>query len=182
MKKGAKIALSVLGGIAIVATSLYFFVKNQAKLLMDYCYGIVGGKVNELSFKNIDVDLVLEIGNKSILDFIIKGYLFDITLNGASIIKLKSASENQLIKSESISYLKLKVVFNPQTSLQNVLTPQTISLLLSNPDNMVIGINGVISVDTSIVTINDLPINISTTIKEIRTGTGETKNRKCSRG
>lgn len=119
MNKALKTTLWVVG-IGGVAYALYRFYRRQIGLLQQYDYDIVNVSLTNISKNQITLNLVTRFTNKSKIEATISKIFLDVYVEGQ---KVGFISENKpfLIPANGSSDIDMKLVFNPQLVLKNIL-------------------------------------------------------------
>ncbi len=166
-----KKALAIVGlvGIGIAGVVLFRHFRNQAKLLMDYCYRISSYQIIELNTKRIAFTADLAIKNKSKIDLTITKYVIDIYLNKKWVAQVHTPDKYKpaVLLAENFGALSFTVDLSPKNTLKNAASWDTISGLLLDQRNVKLAFIGNITASAGGLSIKNFPINIETTIGEL---------------
>ena len=154
----------ILGITAAVLTGVGIWGWNQYKKLMDYCFNFTSYKIRKIGFKQIIVDLVLTVKNKSAIPIRITDYSFDVKLDGQFITRVTDPLDRttgkpreQLLSAGALSDLVLSVDFNPGEVLKATFSPAVIQGILTDFESVKfqvsgwIGINGIKKVNVPVI-------------------------------
>lgn len=139
--------------ILAIAGYLGFLLYRQLNLLKKTCIKIVGCNLNGLLTKSASLNIVLSITNNSDIDLQAQNGKFQFLLNNIPVAKVNIPITKTLNAHQSIQ-LPLTAYFNPSTVIK-----QGIQSLLSDPNNIIIGINGKVSVISSGIAFNNIKIS-----------------------
>lgn len=108
--------LSLITLITLILAYLYLQYERATK----YTYSLnkKASNIISLGIRNININLVLDLGNKSDFDLIVSNYKIDIFLNGSKVAHVED-KRKQIIKSNSISQFNIGVFFNPSEVYKN---------------------------------------------------------------
>jgi len=162
MKNIYKISLISAFGLGIISVMAY--VASQAKKLKDACYTLAGAMVHEISFQNFSFTLLLNISNKSDIDFVVTKQLYNIYINNMLVATIDNP-EKIKVRGNGKSTINIDVSFNPQDLLKKGM--ENISMLIGNKDNLIIEIKGNLSLKAGIVSVNDYKVDERLSMKEI---------------
>jgi LEA14-like dessication related protein len=172
MKIGTKIA--IIGGIALVGLSLAAYFNKQMRLLREACYTLAGAIINEISLTNVSFTLVLNISNKSDIDFTVTNQSYNIYVNDMLVATIDK-KEDVRVLARGRSTVNINVAFNPQDLLSRGM--QNIANLVRNKNNMIIEIKGYLSLSAGAVSITDYQVDERLTLAELLAPTP--KEEKC---
>ena len=157
-----KIVIGGAIGVGMISLISYFY--NQTKKLQEACYTIVGAVINEISFNNMNFDLLISISNQSDLSFKIDNQFYSIYVNKMLVSSIEN-KEKVSIGARNKSTIKINVTFNPQDLLKKGI--ENITSLLLKKDSLVIEIKGTLSLRAGIVSLKDYQIDERLSMKEL---------------
>jgi len=171
MNTTTKIAI---GGTAVLALLLLSaWVTKQAKALYDACFTVAGAVIHTISMDKMDMDLLINIANKSDVSFTVTNQNYQVYINKMLVATVNN-KENTTVVSQGNTTMKINVKFNPQDLLKKGI--ENIANLINNKESMVIEIRGFISIGKGLVSFNDYRVDETLLMKELLS---TPKNSKC---
>jgi len=170
--------LIVIGGLGALAFGVYFNLKKQLELALNYCYKIKSFKFNSLTKNNIDITIGLLLRNQSVFSVELENYFFNIYINGRFIASVQS-NKKQLIQAEGVSPLVINLAFNPSTKFSTEEVAKLLIYGLVDRDKFKIKLDGYVSVNhAGIIKAKELPVELDYTLKELMTDDGQAETCK----
>jgi len=156
--------VGIFGGVALSLIMLSSYFNRQKKLLMDACYTVAGAIINEINFNVVNFTMILNISNKSDIDFSVTNQSYNVYVNGMLVAKI---DKEDIIKvlARGRSTVNIAVSFNPQDLLKQGM--QNIANLISNKNNMIIEIKGYLSLQAGAVSVKDYQVDERLTLGEL---------------
>tara|TARA_R110000787_G_scaffold380_1_gene1419 strand:+ start:1449 stop:1940 length:492 start_codon:yes stop_codon:yes gene_type:complete len=153
--------LLFLFGIGSLGIGAYFYYKRQLKLLEEIEYKVSGIDILEVAPLKLLIDTTLT--NKSEFTFTIKGYSFDIYINGKKVADVKNAQLNQKIKGfggksniKFVTEVNSKEIGIGQGGLKGL-----VSGILDNIGQTDLRFKGKISVKRGLIEFSNYPVDFS---------------------
>ena len=171
MNTTTKIAIGGTAVLAIVILSAW--VAKQAKALYDACFTVAGAVIHTISIDKMDMDLLINIANKSDVSFTLTNQNYQVYINKMLVATVNN-KENTTVVSQGNTTMKINVKFNPQDLLKKGI--ENIANLINNKESMVIEIRGSISIGKGLVSFNDYRVDETLLMKELLS---TPKNSKC---
>lgn len=178
-EKSAKIIKIVVGVAAtglVIGLGVKYFIDQQLKKLLNYCYNLKDGRLNAFTKNNLSLSLVITVGNKSDIDFTIEGYTFDVLLNGQKVGQIQ-AVVNQKIKAGYVADIPVNISVNPEAIYKGSITNLTSILTISSSVNF--GIKGFISAQAYNFRVRNLSIDITTNLAQLTSGGSSASPQRC---
>lgn len=155
----------IFAGIIGIVGGLAWYLHRQANLLMQYCFNFTGYQIIELNRSKIQIEVKLQIKNRSDLDITIQGYEFDVYLNGAYVSKINS-KKNQKVAKNSFSILSLLINVEPAKN-KDLANWDFLSRLLLDYKNIKVKIKGSVSATALGISAKDVPVDLEMKLKEM---------------
>ena len=166
--------VGIFGGIALGLIMLSSYFNRQKRLLMDACYTMAGAIINEISTETVSFTMILNIANKSDIDFSVSNQSYNVYVNGMLVAKI---DKEEVIKvlARGRSTVNINVSFNPQDLLKQRM--QNIANLIRSKNNMIIEIKGYLSLQAGAISVRDYQVDERLTLGELLAPTP--KEQKC---
>ena len=171
MNTTTKIAIGGTAVLAIVILSAW--VAKQAKALYDACFTVAGAVIHTISIDKMDMDLLINIANKSDVSFTLTNQNYQVYINKMLVATVNN-KENTTVVSQGNTTMKINIKFNPQDLLKKGI--ENIANLIKNKDSLVVEIRGTISIGKGLVSFNDYRVDETLLMKELLS---TPKNSKC---
>lgn len=163
------IGIGLLGGIGTLGYGLYKYYMVQIAKAMNYCYKIKSYKINNFSMTNLSMNLGVLFRNQSEFDLDIYGYNITVYINDVKTAVLKSNSKTAIAHNDT-TLINMQVDVNPQIIFSDTKKlAQIILWSVTDTSKIIIRIEGTLSAGASFITVKDLPLKISMSMKEIMT-------------
>jgi hypothetical protein len=111
-------------------------------------------------------DLDLLVTNKFGISGSVTGYDLAVNLNGKELSRLRSSAAQPLPDGQPTPF-KLRGTFNPLQVFKSVANLELLQQALSQPENVIIGVSGGVSIDIKGIKAKNIPINVSMSLKEL---------------
>lgn len=147
---------------------------KQAKALYDACFTVAGAVIHTISTDKMDMDLMVNISNKSDVSFTITKQDYQVYVNKMLVAEV-SKKENITVVSKGNTTMKINVKFNPQDLLKKGI--ENIANLIKNKDSLVVEIRGTISIGKGLISLNDYRVDETLLMKELLSP--PKNNKKC---
>ena len=162
MKTAVKIG--IIGGIGLTLVAVAAYFEKQANLLKEACSTIAGAIIHQISFTNVSFTLMMNIANKSDIDFTVTNQKYNVYVNNMLVAKIDNP-DTVKVNARGTSTVNINVKFNPQDLLKKGI--QNITSLIKNKDNMIIEVKGYLSLKAGIISVTDYQVDERMTLKEI---------------
>lgn len=159
MKKGAIAIVLIL----IVAMSIYAYV--QVKKLIDAEWKFAGVKLKELNLARLVFDLSFDIDNKGGAEVTVSEQQYDVLINGRLVSKV-TKPEAVKIGARQTSRMPLTIAIHSD-DFKKALGSNWQSILLWQPEKMLIRITGSFSMTAGIISLKRFPFDTSYTLNEL---------------
>lgn len=156
-----KVKYIVVSALLLAATYGGYLLYNQITLLQKTCVKMVNHRLTGLLSKNAQLSITLRITNKSDIDLLATGEVFDIYINNNFIAKLNQSDRHVLVRNASTD-ITLTANFDPSN-----LVKQGFAAIAQDFNRVRIQIKGKLNIKTSIISVNNLSVNTSMTLAEI---------------
>jgi LEA14-like dessication related protein len=156
--------IGIIGGVALCGVLLISYFNRQMNLLRDACYTVAGAIINEITFNKVSFTMILNISNKSDIDFSVTNQAYNVYVNGMLVAKIDKA-DNIKVLGRGRSTVNINVAFNPQDLLKQGM--QNIATLIDNKNNMIIEIKGYLSLRAGAVSVKDYQVDERLTLGEM---------------
>lgn len=163
------LGLSIVGLIGAFA----YNVMKQVQKLTEFCYDFGGYKINSISFKEIAMDVILRVKNKSDVSVTVTGYSLRVYVNGNFVSKIES-NKQQVIPAQKKEPFSLSFAFDPKVALKNVFTMQNILAGAVDKSKVIIRIDGRFSANVGGVKASNIPVEIESSLAEMLAPSPET--------
>lgn len=159
-----------LGAVSLALGAAYL----QYKKMMNYCIGLSMIKPKEITTKNFDADVFLNIENKSDIKLEIVSQEYNVFVNNKFITKASNAIL-QTVAPKSTSIVGVNVKFNPEKAGENIL-----SAILSL-GKITVKIEVKLKVKLWFFTVN-IPYTYESTLSELmKPSATPSKNKNCKK-
>ncbi len=163
-------------GIAAAAISgIVFYFIRQGELVKQTCFNFKTALIAKLTLNKTVIQLVLELKNKSDIPFTVTALNLDVAINGIPVSKIYTVMARDLPAKSSKDF-PIIVEFSPQDIIKKVKDQvkalaniKSILAMASNPQQVVFTFKGTMSVKSSVFVFGSLPIDITSTLKELKT-------------
>lgn len=112
--------IGLIGGIGLLGYGVFAYIKRQKKLLEDFEYKILGGKILSVDFDNVSLELRIQFINKSDVEIVVNSFDLDFSINDVQIGKLTD-TDSFVVAAKGNSEIPMRIDFNPTIVLNNVL-------------------------------------------------------------
>ena len=164
------LGLSIIG----VVVGFAYKVMTEAKKLADFCYDFGGYKLTGLSLKEITMDIIVRIKNKSNVNVVLTGYNFKVFVNGVFVSRIIN-NTSQPISAGSKEPVAFTVMFDPKEALKGVLTLDNILTASVDKNKIIIKISGYFGVNIGGVRLDNFPLEMQSSLAEILSPSPNTK-------
>ena len=151
---------SIIGGIGIIAYSIYYFVKTQADLLQNFTYRIMGINVTTMNAQLIKGTMTVNFSNNSDVEVAVKEFYLDFFLNGEYVGYMQDFS-GFLVKGRQTTPITFEFTLNPQLVLGNI---SDILLFSVRASDVAFSVRGKASAKSGFIKAT-IPISFDTTAK-----------------
>lgn len=162
MNTTTKIAIGGTAALGIILLSAW--VAKQAKALYDACFTVAGAVIHTISMDKMDMDLLVNISNKSDVSFTVTNQNYQVYIN-KMLVAVISNNENTKVVAKGNTTMKINVKFNPQDLLKKGI--ENIANLIRNKDSLVVEIKGTISIGKGLVSFNNYKVDETLLMKEL---------------
>ena len=161
MKIGTKIATGVVVGGLL---GLFLYIYRQSVLLSSVCYDFITMTYEGVQNGIVTIGTTLKFTNYADYPITIKGYKIDVLVDNVVVGNLEE-SINERIPARGVS----QISFKTKGDFNNALAVgfQTIIEQLVDSTSSVVQLKGTASITTGLVSINDYPIEYSTTTSDL---------------
>jgi len=157
--------LLALGGLGLLGTGLYLYLKKQSDLLSQFDYKIAGVKIKRITLVELSFDVILLFTNKSAIEAKVNRIYVDLFLEGKN-VGYVTQSASFIIPANGSSNIPLSVSINPQSVLLNI---TDILLGTASKKDMNFSMKGFANIKSGFVSIT-MPIEYQTSLKEYLKG------------
>ena len=155
--------LFILLGLGGVAYGFYTFYLKQLEILALFKYKLKGVKILNITLRNVELELLVEIINDSDISIDVSGYDLKVYLNDIFVGTIKNATTNQTLKGlGGVSEFPLKLNISTKAFIGQGL----ISGLQENFKNSKLRIEGTFGLKKSFIKLKDLPIDETYKMKD----------------
>lgn len=156
-----KVKYIVISALLLAATYGGYLLYNQITLLKQTCVKMVNHRLTGLLSKNAQLSITLRITNKSDIDLLATGEVFDIYINNNFIAKLNQSDRHVLTRNASTD-ITLTANFDASNLLK-----QGFAAIAQDFNRVNIRIKGKLNIKTSIISVNNLKVDTSMTLAQI---------------
>jgi len=150
--------------LGVAAIGLASYLNRQRKLLSSFGYELLTvtylGTTNNLS----KVEVKMKFTNTADFNIKVKGYEFDVLIDGKVIAK---AAENKAYNIPAKQSVIIPVIANADTSLSISVGIATLIDQLVDSKTSTATLRGKLDIKAGVVTINNLPLEVSATTKDL---------------
>ena len=165
----------IIGGASLLGIVLVSaWVAKQAKALYDACFTVAGAIIHTISFDKMDMDLMVNIANKSDVSFTVINQDYQVYINKMLVAEI-TKNDNIKVVSKGNTTMKINVKFNPQDLLKKGI--DNITNLINNKDRLVVEIRGTISIGKGLISFNNYRVDETLLMKELLSS--PKNNKKC---
>lgn len=162
MKDVKKIA--IIGGLALVGIVVMAYLAKQVDLLKNACYTIAGAIIHEISFNKMSFTMLLNISNKSDIDFMVTNQKYNIYVNGMLVAVVQNPNDIK-VRAKGMSTVNIDIDFNPQDLLKKGI--ENIASLIQNKNNIIIEVKGYLSLKAGVVNVKNYEVDERLSLKEL---------------
>jgi LEA14-like dessication related protein len=112
--------IALIGGIGLLGYGVFAYIQRQKKLLKDFDYKILGGKILSIDFNNVSLELTIKFINKSDVEIVVNSFDLNFSFNDVEVGKLTN-TDSFVIAAKGDSEIPMKIDFDPTIVLTNVL-------------------------------------------------------------
>lgn len=156
-----KVKYIVVSALLLAATYGGYLLYNQITLLKQTCVKMVNHRLTGLLSKNAQLSITLRITNKSDIDLLATGEVFDIYINNNFVAKLNQSDRHVLTRNASTD-ITLTANFDASNLLK-----QGFAAIAQDFNRVNIRIKGKLNIKTSIISVNNLKVDTSMTLAQI---------------
>ncbi len=161
MKKGV-IGVAIFAGVGLFVYSLYAYVKKQKSLLEQFTYKITDFSIDQFSLQAIKGQIKVLFVSLSDIEVTVEEFMLDFYFNGERVGYLEDVTAF-IIPARGRTEIPFEFSLNPQLIFPNI--TDIVAYSLKSKDAS-IAVQGYATLKSGFVKAT-LPINYSTTIKEI---------------
>lgn len=154
-----------------IGSGIAFYFMRQAELLKKTCFNFKSFAIIKLGLMKTIINVNLELKNKSDIPFEITGLDLAVSINGVNVSNIKNAIVKTL-PANSVTMFPLVVEFSPKSTIKSVANLNTILGMATNP-NVLFNFRGSMAIKSSYVVFSSLPIDITMTLKELKSPSSE---------
>ena len=162
MAKNTVSNIAFFSGLTLLVYGLYAYFSQQAKLLKNFSYNIIGGSINNISTDNLSVNLNINFVNKSAIEVSVLSFNLNFYMNGIACGTLLPV-QPFVIAANSSSTIPITVNIDPSVISGNIIDIVTAS---SNLNNLLFVVQGTATIRSSFI-VAKLPINYQTCYNEL---------------
>lgn len=151
----------LISALLLAATYGGYLLFNQITLLQKTCVKMVNHRLTGLLSKNAQLSITLRITNKSDIDLLATGEVFDIYINNNFVAKLNQSDRHVLARNASTD-ITLTANFDASNLLK-----QGFAAIAQDFNRVNIRIKGKLNIKTSIISVNNLKVDTSMTLAQI---------------
>jgi LEA14-like dessication related protein len=153
----------VLVGIGGLAYGIYHYYMMQYKILENWGYRVIGGKLINADLQNIEIQVDVEVTNDSSVTLTITDYYFNIYLEGVRVGYVSNASVNQILnKDGGKSYFPVMIKLDTKQFLRG----EIITGLAESVKNAKLRMVGYFGVKKGILKFKNIPFDYTYKLKE----------------
>ncbi len=167
------IGAGILAGLGTIALIGYSYVKKQAKLIQGMCYSFAGYKIIKASLSHIDLEVYIQLTNKSKINLTVTGYDIDVSGNGTNLVKIKNNTLIQNILANGSSTITLSIGFDTKPLIRSIFNIQTILGSIINPESIEFGFKGTLNATALGFQAKNLPIDKTLKLNEMLAGSAK---------
>ena len=136
----------------------------QLYLLYKATFKIIGTKIKNIAFNNIDIVLYTELDNKGDISAQVYEQHYDVFFNGKKVSDI-DAKEIIHINSNGKSIIPIRIAFNPEKIVAEGLS--NLIQILTDRSKITLQVRGYLSLKSGIVSMKKYPIDIKYTLQEL---------------
>lgn len=165
MKKTVIIVLIIV----ILFLGVGYLAKKQLNKAKKFCYNynIQKSKVNTMSASELSLDFAIDFKNTSDIAVNIDGYKIDVLLNGKKISEVVSTTKTTIEATKFTTIIVPIRVLVKDLLSKNIIDGDVVRNILIDKSKVIIGIQGTISAGALGVSVKDLPIELSYSLKDM---------------
>lgn len=160
----------LIGSLLLAASYGAYMLFQQVKLLKQTCVKMVNHRLTGLFSNSAQLSITLRVVNKSDIDLLATNENFDIYINNVFVANMKQSRRTMLARNSSTDIV-LNAAFDPQQLVQ-----QGIAALAQNFNAVSIRIKGKLNVKTSIVSVNNINVDLQMTLAQILEPSNQSSN------
>jgi len=156
--------IAIIGSLALVGVAVLAYLAKQLELLQNACYTVAGAIIHEISGKKMSFTMLLNISNKSDIDFMVTNQKYNIYVNGMLVAVVQNPNDIK-VRAKGMSTVNIEIDFNPQDLLKKGI--ENIAMLIANKNNIVIEVKGYLSLEAGIVNLKNYEVDERLSLKEL---------------
>ena len=162
MNKKNIIIASIVGGVGILAYSIYHYIKKQTDLVQQFDYRILGVRFSDFSLNLIKGTISILFTSKADIEVEVRAFLLTLFFNGKEVGYIEESSAF-IIPARGSSTIDLDFTLNPQLIVGNAV--ELIEYSTRTKDASIY-IKGIARLKSGFISVT-LPIEYSTTLSEL---------------
>lgn len=162
MNKKNIIIASIIGGVGVLAYSIYHYIDKQKKLIEQFTYKIVGIQLGDFDLNIIKGSISVLFSSQADIEVEVKAFYLDFYFNQNKVGYLEEAS-SFIIPAKGSSTIDLDFTLNPQLVLGNAVDIIDYTLNSKDAD---IYVSGYAKLKSGFINVT-LPIEYNTTLREL---------------
>ena len=119
MKTGAKVALGVFGGLALIGGSIYAYIKRQTKLLYDFDWKLLDVTFDKVNLQLVKGKVKFRFFNKSDIQIVVTKFYMKLAVNKEDVGYIEDVNEF-VIPARGFNDISFSYTINPQFVLKNI--------------------------------------------------------------
>lgn len=162
MKDVYKIGL--IGGVGLGLIALMAYFSKQARLLADACYTVSGAIIHEIGLQRVFFTIMMNITNKSDIDFTVTNQRYNIYVNKMLVAKIEKSNSVTVVAKDNTT-VSIDIKFNPQDLLKQGM--QNLAYLINDKEKIVIEVKGYLSLRAGVINVKDYQVDERLTLAEL---------------
>ncbi len=164
--------IAFLGVAAALISGIAFYFVRQAELVQKTCFNFKSAVIVKLGLAQTILKLNLELKNKSDIPFDVRDLNLVVSINGIQVSKITNVAPLHL-PGKGAKLFPVVIEFAPKNTIKSALSLQNILAMATNPGNVVFNFKGEMGVKSSFIMLSSLPIDITSTWKELMAPSSE---------
>lgn len=162
MNKKNIIIASIIGGVGVLAYSIYHYIKKQTDLIQKFSYKIIGINIKDFDLSLIKGTISILFTSQADIEVEVKAFFLTLFFNGKEVGYIEEAS-SFIIPAKATNTIDLDFTLNPQLIIGNAVDLIEYSTRMKDAD---IYIKGIAKLKSGFINVA-LPIEYSTTLSEL---------------
>jgi hypothetical protein len=162
MNKKAVATVGIIGGLALIGFSIYYYIKRQTDLIKNFTYVITGINFTTFNLSLIKGDITIAFTNTSDIEVLVNEFYVDFFFNDEYVGYLEDKTPF-VIKNRETTPVTTEFTLNPQIILGNI---TNIAVFTTQFKDAAFKVSGKARVKSGFISVT-VPVEFRTTLREL---------------